>query len=143
MIRFLLLSFLIVQLSCTKSEKTAKDTLVEFVNFRFSNSQSLERLRPYLADDLFNKISELPAAEIDKFFGINKRKLMKLKIHSETCTDETCLLTYLIQYEDKLESKDRVQVYAKKSAQMRKKDTGWLIIDVDDIKTFFEFKTPI
>ncbi|MEK6625611.1 MAG: hypothetical protein AABY86_11620 [Bdellovibrionota bacterium] len=143
MIKFFLLSLLIFQLACTKGEKAAKDTLIEFVNFRFSNSQSLDRLRPYLDENLYNKISELPAAEIDKFFGINKRKLMKLKIHSENCNDNICQLTYLIQYEDKLENKDRVQVYTKKTARMRKKDSDWLIIDVDDIKTFFDFKNPI
>ena len=102
MIKFFLLSLLIFQLAWTKGEKAAKDTLIEFVNFRFSNSQSLDRLRPYLDENLYNKISELPAAEIDKFFGINKRKLMKLKIHSENCNDNICQLTYLIQYEDNL-----------------------------------------
>ncbi|OFZ14165.1 MAG: hypothetical protein A2X86_04755 [Bdellovibrionales bacterium GWA2_49_15] len=143
MIKFFFFVILLLQISCTKSERTAKDTLIEFVNFRFSNSQSIDRLRPYLAEDLFKKISELPANEIDKFFGINKRKLMKLKINSENCTDDTCLLTYLIQYEDKLESKDRVQVYTKKTAQMRRIDSSWLIIDVDEIKTFLDFKNPI
>ncbi len=140
----LLLSLLIIfQVSCTKNEKSAKDTLVEFVNFRFSNSQSLDRLRPYLSENLFNQIKELPPTEIDKFFGINKRKLMKLKVNSENCNDDTCQLTYLIQYEDKLESKDRVHIYTKKMAQMQKSNSGWLIVDVDEIKTFLDFKNPI
>jgi len=130
-------------LSCTPSDESPKEVLVKFVNLRFSNNQSLEKIKSYLGPDLSGQLEKLTQEQIDNYIGLNKRKLMKIKINAETCDGVKCLLTYTITYEEKMDKNDQVSVETKKIAELQKLDGNWKIINIDEVKSYLNYKEPI
>lgn len=138
-ILFLMFLFLV---ACTKKH-TPRAALVDFVNYRFSNSQSKDVLLSKVTGPLKEKIESIEGSELKGFLDTSGLEKKSLKILSENCEQDSCFITYIVSY---LTMKDKEQTFlteVKKIAEIRKLETGWKLYDVTNIKTFHDSKKAI
>ena len=137
----LLLSLFI---SCTK-KMGPEQFLRDFVEYRFSNSQSVEGLLERTDGPLNERLSNLDEEDKEQYLKKGSLKFKKLKMDLITCVESTqeCSITYTISYDQLDSGKSYITASIKKIAQLKKTEGQWKISDIQEIKTHFESKKSI
>lgn len=141
--RFLLLIFFSVLFFGCDNEKSAEETLREFISYRFQKDQSKDQILSFVTGELHSKISSMNAQDMEKFVNSNTLVKKKLKIVLENCNETQCFITYTLAYDKILDDSSRYQMETKKIAELTKLDSIWKISEVTEIKSFMEATTPI
>jgi hypothetical protein len=103
-----------------------------------------EMLNKYFSPAMVSTFGALGDEEFNQAFNMKNRKMGKMTIDSQKCTETTCSLTYVLSYKEiNSEGLESSEVNVKKIAQFEKTDGSgqeWKIADLSDIKTHIEFK---
>ena len=144
-ITFILLVLLTLNVSCRK-EKTAEEALIDFISYRFQESQNRDGLLEKTHGRLRNLIASMDEVEFKKYASVNKLQKKSFKIILENCKVDICFITYNLSYVDfkddkKQEAKFNIEV--KKIAKIERENEDWLISDVQNVKTYINSKEKI
>lgn len=134
----ILLSFI----SCSK-KLGPEETLKEFIDYRFSNNQNMEKVMSYLDGDILEETQQMSEEQFKEFLETEKFKKSSFKVIHSNCNTDKCFLTYILKY---VESKDveKSETEVKKIAELRKVDeNSWKIFDITNVKTYIENKETI
>jgi hypothetical protein len=128
--------------SCSK-KKDAVGVLKNFVDYRFSMSQSKSGLMGMSTGAMAAKLELLSGDDFKKFRDVSGLKKKKMKINIKNCEPEHCYLTYTLTYSKKGNKGDDFLVEVKKIAEVKKEEGSWKIADVNNVKTFVDSKSEI
>ena len=92
-----------------------------------------------MKDDVI-AMNEKDFAEYINVDGLRKKRVNFL---IKKCTEEVCYLTYTLSYEKFNKDTKEFSVEVRKIAEMRKEDNKWKIVDISNIKSFFDMKADI
>jgi len=144
-IAFILLVLSTLIVSCRK-EKTAENALIDFISYRFQESQSRDVLLEKTRGRLKDLIASMDEVEFKKFASVDKLQKKSFNIVLENCKEDICFITYTLSYVDFKDDKKReakFNVDVKKIAKIERENEDWLISDVQNVKTYINSKEKI
>ena len=118
------------------------ETLSKFVNYRFSQGQTREKLLEMTSGRLKESISAM-SDETFKLFVEMPIKKKSFKIIKAQCGELQCSISYLIKYESFQQGKKDFTVDSKKIAILKKEEGAWKIVEVSNIKGYHHSKNLI
>ena len=129
-------SLALVILSCSKKD-SPEQILTSFVNYRFSQGQTRERLLEMTSGELHQSISAMSdeAFEVFSKLPIKKRRF---KIIKTRCLEGKCSISYFIKYETFKGEEKTSTVETKKIAVVKNIEGMWKIANVSNIKEFHD-----
>lgn len=139
---FKYLIILVLLVSCN-SHNSPEGVLSAFVEKRLNDEIKVEDLSEYLTGDLLEQYTQALGEDPNKLNESNDFKKSKLSIVYKNCTGDECSITYSLSYDADAtdgKSKKEVAVSVKKIALVIKVDDKWLISDISDVKSYYEFK---
>jgi hypothetical protein len=131
--------------SCRNDDqtKTPEEVLSEFINIRTTQNVDMEFYQKYTSGILLAQIESLEEnekSEIGKKIEIRKKQLKLLKTYYPQANQ--CFITYLIKYDVPTENPE-TSSEVKKIAELHKIENQWKIVDVVNVKTFYENKQAL
>jgi len=81
--------------------------------------------------------------DFKNFADMQNIKSKSFKILSKSCQEEKCLLTYSISYQTTNGDQVQFSSEVKKTAELVKTGSNWLISEVSNIQTFHESLEPL
>jgi len=140
MLKYLIIFLLIM--SCS-SHNSPEGVLRAFVDKRLNEQITIEDLDEYLTGDLLDDYTKALKEDPNKLNESNDFKKTKLSIIYKSCSDDECSITYALNYDTDAvanKTKQDVSISVKKIALIVKVADKWLISDISDVKSYYEFK---
>jgi hypothetical protein len=141
--KFFFIAIVLVGLLSCNQQEGPEGTLKSFINYRFSESQQKDELLSRTTGVLNEKISAMTDEEFAEFSNSSKYKKKKFKLNLSRCDKNQCFLTYTITYDKYEGDKQTFGIEVKKIAELLLLNGSWKIVDVSNIKTFFDSKQPL
>lgn len=137
------LSFIFL-VACVQEKETPEKTLSTYLKERTSKQVDLEFYQTYTGGKMLASVEALSDEEFSEYARPIDVKKKKFKIMKKNCIEEenSCFLTYVISYDTPSE-KPETSAQVKKIAEMKKIDNSWKIVEVVNVKTFYENKESI
>ncbi|MFG1493191.1 hypothetical protein ACRXCV_00915 [Halobacteriovorax sp. GFR7] len=139
---FKYLIILLVFISCN-SNKSPEGVLRSFIEKRLNDEIKVDDLEDYLTGSLLEEYTQALNDDPKKLNEMSKFEKSRLSIVYKNCSGDECSITYSVSYDDEAtdgKTKQDVSISVKKIALIIKKDDKWLISDISDVKSFYEFK---
>lgn len=136
---------LLTLVACVEDKKTPEAALKDFIEGRFGNVVTkdfiMERVTGKMKESLMNTSED----EMGKFLDMRNIQRESFKVHSQSCQEKRCFLTYSVAYQTRPEDKGKAtfSTEVKKIAELQEVNGKWLIADVSNIKTYHEAMEPI
>ena len=140
---FIVMSFSFTACFQDDGPKSPEAILSEFINIRTTQNVDMEFYQKYTAGLLLAQIESLDEnekSEIGKKIDIRKKQLKLLKTYYPEANQ--CFITYLIKYDVPTENPE-TSSEVKKIAELHKIQNQWKIVDVVNVKTFYENKQAL
>ena len=119
-----------------------KETLRSFVNYRFSEGQSRDKLLEMTTGDLNRSIGEMSDSAFERFTQM-KLKKKSFKIINSRCEGPSCSITYFIKYQSLEDPASLFTTSAKKIVRLNNEEGVWKISEVKNIKSFHDNEKAI
>lgn len=142
MTKYILFALLLLT-SCMEDKKTPEAALKDFIESRFGSVVTREFIMEKVTGKMKVSLENVSPEEFAKFLDLRHVKKDSFKIHSQSCQDKKCFVTYSISYQTRPEDKTTFATEVKKIAEIVQVDGKWLIADVSNIKTYHEAMEPI
>lgn len=137
------LFFFFVLLSCTKGPTTPEGLLEMYIQDITTKKVNKEYFEKYTSGKLWDSVAELSEEEFTKFVNLKKINNPSVEITNKSCAKDDCTLTYIVKYALIGENNKEFTSEVKKIATLKQFDGNWKILEVTNIKTFVDSKTPI
>lgn len=135
---------MVLAFSCDKKSQGPSETLTNFIEYRFSSSQTKDGLLKYMTAKASEEISNLKEEDLADLLKVEKYRKRNFKIVSEKCDENKCYMTYVLEYDVLAANSTRDFVSeVKKIAELQKIDGEWKVANIDNIKTFIDATRPI
>jgi hypothetical protein len=134
---------LLVLVSCMDDKKSPEAALKDFIESRFGNVVTRDFIMERVTGKMKVSLENISPADFEKFLDMRSVKRDSFKIHSQSCQEKTCFVTYSISYQTRPEEKTLFNSEVKKIAELVQVEGKWLIADVSNIKTYHEALEPI
>ncbi len=142
MIKLVLISLLFSVVACKNGAETPEGLIKMFVKDTISGKVDREYYQEYTTGTLLEASLELTEEELEKT-SVSKLKNVKVSILSKNCSNEKCIITYIIKYDTNPENKKMYKTEVKKLAEVVKEGEGWKLSDIKNLKTFHDSLEPI
>ncbi len=141
---FIIVCSLFSLLSCSK-KVGPQDFLRDFIDYRFSSKLTYEGLLEMTDGALKERIMNLSEEDKVAYLKTDHLKFKKVRMDLITCIEDKneCNITYTISYDQLKNGTVDVSAEVKKIAQLKKVEEKWKIVEVDEVKTYFESKNSI
>jgi hypothetical protein len=140
---FSFILFLLVLTSCLDKDMSPDAALREFVETRIGATVSREYILEKVTGKMYQSVQNMSEEDYQKFADLKNIQSDTFKIHSKSCQEKRCFITYSLGYKTKEADKAKYQSEVKKIAEMIQVENKWLIADVSNIKTYHESMEPI
>jgi hypothetical protein len=141
--KFLKLFLFLSLAACLNKDMGPEAALRDFVESRLGAIVSRDFLLERLTGKMYQSVQNMSDEDFQKFSDLKNVKSDSFKIHSKSCQEKKCFITYSIGYMTKDGEKTNYQSEVKKIAEIVQVDNKWLIADVSNIKTYHESMEPI
>ncbi|MDA8791595.1 hypothetical protein N9N67_00035 [Bacteriovoracaceae bacterium] len=143
-LNLIILSIFLTLIACVEEKETPEKTLSIYLKERTSSQVDLEFYQSYTAGKMLASVEALNEEEFNEYSRPIDVKKKKFKIMKKNCIEEdnSCFLTYIISYDTPTE-KPETSAQVKKIAEMKKIENSWKIVEVVNVKTFYENKESI
>ncbi len=139
---FRLFFCLLFLLGCfPKKAQGPEEVLREYVEYRFTQGQTREKLLELSTGPLKEKIESLTEDQFKKHINTGMFKYKNLKILLKSCTEKSCTITYTLTYYRN--QGDGYQTEIKKVAEVDSVENVWKVRDISTVKTYIESDIPI
>lgn len=136
------LIFCLLLIGC-QSNNTPDGVLKSFIEKRLNDKIKIDDLEDYLTGDLLDEYTQALGEDPNKLNESINFKDSRLKIIYQNCNGDECSITYTLSYESDAKSGDTqtdVSISVRKIALIVKKDEKWLIANISDVKSFYQFE---
>lgn len=127
---------------CSK-KNDPENALRDYVNYRFSTSQSKDKLLDMTSGELNLSIQQMTDEEYAQFSDVGRYKKGNLNIALKKCTETTCFITYTLKYQVMENDQKTIEAEIKKVAKLVQEKDIWKVSDVNNVKTYFDAKQPL
>jgi hypothetical protein len=141
-----MLLLLLILVSCNNGASSPEGLVKMFVSDSVKGKVNRDYYEDFTTGSLLEASRDLTDEEIEKssFDGI---KSVKTKIISKNCSEDKCILTYIVTYLTKTDLEDKSKTdfstEVKKIAEVEKEGDIWKIAQVKNVKTYHESLKPI
>lgn len=140
----ILVLVMVLAFACDKKAQGPAETLTNFIEYRFSNTQTKDGLLKFMTSKASEEISNLKEEDLADLLKVEKYRKRNFKIISEKCDENKCFMTYVLEYDVLAPNSTRDYVSeVKKIAELQKIDGEWKVANIDNIKTFIDATRPI
>ncbi len=136
------LALVLLTVGCTK-KNDPENALLEYVNYRFNESQSRSKLLDMTAGELNMSLQQMTDEQYQQFSNVSKYKRGNFNISLKKCTEDTCYITYTLKYDVMDNQTKTLSAEIKKVAKLILDNKVWKVADVSNVKTYFDSKQPI
>jgi hypothetical protein len=142
--KYILMFCFLILLSCTKNVGP-QDFLKSFIEYRFSSKLTYEGLLEMTDGALKERILNLTEEDKVGYLKTDHLRFKKVKMDLITCIEDKneCNITYTVSYDQLKSGTVDVSAEVKKIAQLKKIEEKWKIVEIDEVKTYFENKSTI
>lgn len=126
---------LVIIIGCAKSS-APESTIREFENRLAKGEISNESLAMLMTENGFREYKKMKQST-------NKSYLKKIEIIHSNCLEAVCSYTYDVSYKIKGNKLDSVMDVRKQAVLQLQDNNGWLIDELDIIKSYIDNKNPI
>lgn len=129
---------LVLLLTSCSQKNTPESVLLNYIQYRFKESQSKAKILTYLGGDFASTVRKMKDTEFKKFLAYQDHKMKKFEILQKSCKETECSFIYILSHET-FQKKEKVYTLeAKKTAELRLENKEWKIISVADMKTHLD-----
>lgn len=139
----IMLTILVILLSCTKSANTPEGLLKMYVNDITSSKVDKDYYLKYTTGRLKESISSMSDEEIESLSKASKLSKVRVEIVKSLCQEVKCSITYIISYKSETSDSVTFSTEVKKIAQLVKEEEQWKIESVVNSKTYHESEKAI
>ena len=136
---FILLSLV----ACLNKDMGPEAALRDFIESRLGSVVSRDFILERVTGKMYQSVQNMSEQDFEKFADLKNIKSDSFKVHSKSCQEKRCFITYSLGYTTKENDKTNYQSEVKKIAEMIEVENKWLIADVSNIKTYHESMEPI
>lgn len=130
--------FLFLASACT-SKRGPEETLREYISYAVSGDVSVEGFKSRSAGQLLERLNEMDEADFENYAQeMAHVDQNRIRIHSNTCDQERCSLTYTVTYDSKAEGEKIYQVEVRKIAELSKIEEVWKLSSINNVKSYYE-----
>lgn len=142
MIKYALLIFLLM--GCFGSDSNPELLLEDFINKRLANTADKEYMLSITAGKLKSALIDMDENALAESNELKSFEKESFKVTHKQCTKVQCFITYILKYKniDKADN-NKTLSEVKKIAELQFIDDGWKIVEVTNVKTFFEMTDAI
>jgi hypothetical protein len=133
---FYILLFIIC--GCEVETGTPESQIKSFVESRINHLVTREFILSKTTGKMKEIIENMSDVDFVKFSDLRQYQKESFKIHSKTCHEKKCFITYSVGYKGMNESQVKYLSEVKKIAELQYTDGVWLINDVSNIKSYIE-----
>jgi hypothetical protein len=135
---------LFLTLGCFNSDSNPELLLEDFINKRLSNSADKEYLLTVTAGKLKSALVEMDENAITESNELKSFEKESFKVTHKQCTKVQCFITYVLKYKNINKTDNhKTSSEVKKIAELQFIDEGWKIVEVTNVKTYFEMSDVI
>ena len=129
--------------ACLNKDMGPEAALRDFIESRLGAVVSRDFILERVTGKMFQSVQNMSEEDYQKFADLKNIKSDSFKVHSKSCQEKRCFITYSLSYATKDGDKTNYQSEVKKIAEMIQVENKWLIADVSNIKTYHESMEPI
>ena len=130
--------FIFVLFACEIETGTPESQVQDFIEARVSHVVSREFVLSRTTGKLKEIIENMSDEDFTKFSDLRQHQKSSFKIHSKSCKEKKCFVTYSLGYKTISNDKPTSMTEVKKIAELEFIEGQWLINDVSNIKSYIE-----
>lgn len=137
------LIIVLVVASCTKGAKSPDGLVKKFAQDIATKNLDMDYYEKFTTGEMLKEIQELGEENFEKNSRMANVTNVKVRILSQTCESDKCVITYNVKYKTKNSDEGKFDSEIKKIAQVHKEEEFWKMSKVTNLKTFHESTKPI